>query len=90
VIVRATAAAYRDGSGRGYTLIVAPYADAADAGRAFANLRRNLDPYHKVLETGGDYFVFQDFQDLFGVAEVRGRSIEVRVKLAQRPPRPPE
>jgi len=86
----AAAAAYRDGSGRGYTLIVAPYADAAAAGRAFANLRRNLDPYHKVLETGGDYFVFQDFQDLFGVAEVRDRSIEVRVKLAQRPPRPPE
>lgn len=86
----AAAAAYRDGAGRGYTLIVAPYPDAAAAGRAFANLRRNLDPYHKVLEAGGGFFVFQDFQDLFGVAEVRGRSIEVRVKLAQRPPRPPE
>ena len=86
----AAAAAYRDGEGRGYTLILAPYADAAGAARAFANLRRNLDPFHKVLEAGDDFFVFQDFQNLFGVAEIRGRSLEVRVKLAQRPTRSPE
>jgi predicted xylose isomerase-like sugar epimerase len=67
---------------------VAPYADAVAAASAFANLRRNLDPYHKVLEAGDDFFVFQDFQNLFGVATVRDRRIEVRVKLAQRPPRP--
>jgi hypothetical protein len=83
----AAAAVYRDGAGAGHTLIVAPYADAAGASRAFDNLRRNLDPYHKVLEAGGDFFVFQDFQNLFGVAEVQGRRIEIRVKLAQRPPR---
>jgi len=84
----AAAAAYRAGAGPGHTLIVAPYADAVTAAGAFANLRRNLDPYHKVLEAGDDFFVFQDFQNLFGVATVRDRRIEVRVKLAQRPPRP--
>ena len=86
----AAAAVYRDAAGPSHTLIVAPYADAAGAAGAFANLRRNLDPYHKVLEAGDDFFVFQDFQNLFGVAEVRGQRIEIRVKLAQRPPRPGE
>ncbi len=84
----AAAAVYRAGAGPSHTLIVAPYADAVAAAGAFANLRRNLDPYHKVLEAGDGFFVFQDFQNLFGVATVRDRRIEVRVKLAQRPPRP--
>jgi hypothetical protein len=85
--VFAAAAVYRDGADRSYTLIVAPYPDNASASRAFANLRRNLDSYHKVLEAGGDFFVFRDFQNLFGLAEVRGQRIEIRVKLALPPPR---
>lgn len=84
----AAAAVYRDETGASHTLIVAPYTDAALAARAFANLRRSLDPYHEVLEAGGEFFVFRDFQNLFGLAEVRGQRIEIRVKLAQRPPRP--
>jgi hypothetical protein len=84
----AAAAAYRDGAGAGHALIVAPYEDAAAAGLAFANLRRNLDPYLKVLETGDGYIVFQDFQNLYGMAERRDRRIEVRVKMARRPSRP--
>ncbi len=87
-LIFAAAAVYCDEAGSSHTLIVAPYADDAAAARTFASLRRSLDPYHKVLEAGADFFVFQDFQSLFGVAEVRGRRIEIRVKLAQRPPRP--
>jgi hypothetical protein len=84
----AAAAVYRDETGASHTLIVAPYEDGATAARAFAGLRRSLDPFHQVLVAGGDFFVFQDFQKLFGVAELRGARIEIRVKLAQRPPRP--
>ena len=79
-----------DTAGSSHVLIVAPYADAALAGKAFANLRRNLDPYHKVLEAGADFFVFQDFQNLFGRVELREQRIMIMVKLAQRPPRPVE
>jgi hypothetical protein len=81
----AAAAVYRDGEGREHTLIVASYPDAAAAGRAFVHLRRNLDPYHKVLEAGDDFFVFQDFQNLFGRAELRGQRIMITVKLDRRP-----
>lgn len=81
----AASAAYRDPSGAGHTLIVAPYEDEAAAAGAFANLRRNLDPYHRLLEAGEGYFVFKDFQGLFSRAELSGCHIEIRVKLAKRP-----
>jgi len=84
----AASAAYREPSGAGHTLIVAPYEDEATAARAFENLRRNLDPYHRLLEAGANDFVFKDFQGLFGRAEWSGRRIEIRIKLAELPVRP--
>ena len=58
----AAAAVYREASGQSESMIVAPYPDEAAARAAFANLRRNLDPYLQVLEAGGDFLVFKDFQ----------------------------
>jgi hypothetical protein len=81
----AAAAVYREAAGPGYTLIIAPYADPAQARAAFANLRRHLDPYLKVQEAGEDFLVFKDFQDLFGRADLRGQRITIRVKLARKP-----
>jgi hypothetical protein len=79
----AAAASYREAAGMSYTLIVVPYADEAAARGVFADLRRHLDPYLQVLGAGGDFFIFRDFQNLFGRAEVRGNRILIRVKLAQ-------
>jgi hypothetical protein len=81
----ATAAVYRQAAGPGYTLIIAPYADAARARAAFAYLRRHLDPYLQVQEAGEDFIVFKDFQNLFGRAELRGQRIVIQAKLAQKP-----
>ncbi len=81
----AAAAVYREASGLSYTLIVAPYADAARAREAFANLRRNLDSYLQVLGAGADFFVFKDFQNTFGRVEVQDRQIIIKVKLQQLP-----
>lgn len=83
----AAAAAYRGEDGSDFTRIVAPYEDDAAAGRAFAGLRQSLDPFLEVLEEGDGYFIFKDFQGLFGMAERRGQRIEARIKLAQRPSR---
>jgi hypothetical protein len=81
----AAAALYREAGGQSYTLIVVPYADAGQARAVFANLRRNLDSYLQVLGAGVDFFVFKDFQNTFGRAEVRGQQIIIKVKLAQLP-----
>ena len=81
----AAAAVYREVSGQSYTMIAVPYAEDALARTAFANLRRNLDSYLQVLGTGADFFVFKDFQNYFGRAEIRGKKIVILVKLAQQP-----
>jgi len=68
-----------------YTLIVAGYADAAQAGRAFDHLQKNLDRYLKVVEQKPDRLVFEDYSKKYGVVTVVGRRLEARVKLAQKP-----
>ncbi len=83
----AAAAAYRDASGSRCMLIVAPYEDAAVAAKAFEHLRRGLDPYLKVQKAGDGFFVFRDFQNLFGAAEMNGQQIRITVRLAQLPAR---
>ena len=81
----AAAAVYREASGPSYTMIVAPYADVALARAAFANLRRNLDHYLQVLGAGADFFNFKDFQNYFGLAEIREKRIVILAKLVQQP-----
>lgn len=81
----AASAAYGQAGDPHQVRIVVPYEDETIARRAFENLRRHLDPYYKVLEEGGDFFVFRDFQNRFGLAEVSGRHIEIRVKLKVKP-----
>jgi len=81
----AAAAVYREASGASFTMIVAPYGDDASARAAFANLRRNLDRYIQVVGDGADFFIFKDFQNQFGRAEVSGRKLVILVKLDQQP-----
>ncbi len=83
----AASAAYRDAADSSCLQIVAPYEDAVVAAKAFEHLRRGLDPYLKIKEAGDGYFIFQDFQSLFGVAEMNGRQIRITVKLEQLPAR---
>ncbi len=68
-----------------YSLIVANYADAAQAKRAFDHLQKNLDRYLKIVDQKPDRFVFEDYSKKYGIVTVTGRRLEARVKLAQRP-----
>ena len=68
-----------------YTLIVASYADVAQAKRAFDHLQKNLDRYLKVVDQKPGRFVFEDYSRKFGVVTLSGRRLEARVKLAARP-----
>jgi len=81
----AAAAVYREPAGADYTMIVAPYADAAAARAAFDHLRGHLDRYIQVVGEGGDFFNFKDFQSDFGRAEARENRLVILVKMAQRP-----
>ncbi len=82
---RTAAAGDYKSRGSSHTLIVATYADGAQARRAFDHLQKNLDRYLKVVEQRPGRFVFEDYSKKYGVVRVRGNRLEARVKLAQKP-----
>ncbi len=80
----AAAGEYKSAAGT-YTLIVANYANPAQARRAFDHLKKNLDRYLKVVDDKPDRFVFEDYSKKYGVVSVAGTRLEAKVKLAQKP-----
>ena len=80
----AASADYRSPRGS-FTLIVASYADATQAKRAFDHLQKNLDRYLKIVDQRPDRFVFEDYSKKYGVVTVAGTRLEARVKLRARP-----
>jgi len=79
------AANYREGSESVSTRFIIPYPDEVRAGSVYNNLLANLDPYLKVLETREGVFLFEDFQEKFGIVEIKGATLDIRVNLSLRP-----
>ncbi len=81
-------ATYANAGKKHHVRIVVPYEDNAVARKALAHLRLNLDPYYRVVSEGGNFFVFRDFQERFGLVEISGSTIEIRAGLPEEPPPP--
>ncbi|MDH4157788.1 MAG: hypothetical protein OEW00_10990 [candidate division Zixibacteria bacterium] len=76
---------YTDADDSVYTQIVIPYPDSGKAKSAYRNLVNNLDPYLKVLEKTASSFIFKDYRDRFGSAEISGAVLTLRINLRQKP-----
>jgi hypothetical protein len=79
------AADYMTEKGEYYTRILVPYPDSAAAKEAFRYLVQNLDSYLEVVDSYGQGFIFHDFQNKYGQAELKGTWIEVLVNLTTKP-----
>jgi len=79
------AADYQTEKGEYYTRILVPYPDPAAAKEAFRYLRQNLDSYLEVVDSYAEGFIFHDFQNKYGQAELKGTWIEVLVNLTTKP-----
>ena len=77
----AVAADYREPGGGTTTRIVAEYPTAERAAEALAHLRANLDPLRPAIESGPTRLVLGDPSGRFGVAEVEGRRLTIRLDL---------
>ncbi len=69
----------------GYTLILIPYPDRKTAGAAFQNLISNLDPYLNIISRREKGFIFKDFQDKYGLVQVQGHLVQIKVHLLKEP-----
>ncbi len=76
---------YKDATLGRYKLIVIHYKNSAEARSAFSNLITNLDPYLTLLDKSENRFSFKDFQEKFGLVELKGEMIQIKIKLEQRP-----
>jgi hypothetical protein len=81
----AVAAEFEEGDGQRSTRIVASYDDAAAAGRVFAHLVSNLDPYLEVLSSEDDRLVFRDYRERYGEVVLDDRWLRLHVDLVSRP-----
>lgn len=79
------AANYREGAETVFTRFIIPYPDEARASAVYANLLANLDPYLKVLESRERAFVFEDYKGRYGLVELKGPVLDIRVNLSIRP-----
>ncbi len=83
--VTAVAGDYREEGGGTTTRIVAEYPTPERAAEALAHLRAHLDPLRPVLAEGPGRIVFGDPSGTFGVAEIEGRRLAVRLDLGSVP-----
>ena len=79
------AASYKDEKDGLFTRIIFPYPDKLKAAAAYRNLLANLDPYLKILKTWEGGFSFIDYNQKFGIVEIKGSVLGIRVNLALEP-----
>lgn len=76
---------YKDAISGRYKLIVIQYKNSTAARSAFTNLLTNLDPYLTLLDKSENRFSFKDFEDKFGLVELKGETIQIKIKLERKP-----
>lgn len=78
-------AEYDEGSGRKSSRFVVEYPSAEVALEVFRGLKKNLDPYLKIVVSGASGFVFLDFKSRFGLVRVSAERVEALFNLAAQP-----
>ena len=78
---------YSSDSSVAFTRIVISYPNTKKAASAYENLLINLDSYLKVLNNWESGFVFEDYRNKFGIVEITGQTIEIRINLLKKPQR---
>jgi hypothetical protein len=76
---------YKDDQSGSYKRIVINYKNSGDALFAYQNLLTNLDPYLEVLEQWETGFIFKDYQDKFGLMNLKENLINIKIKLNEKP-----
>jgi hypothetical protein len=79
------AAKYAESDRSNYTLAVVPYADAAGAAAAFANVQKGIDPGLQVFGKTATGFAFKDRQNKYGQIELKESVIQLKLNLVRKP-----
>ena len=76
---------YNIGADRAFTQLIVPYPDDMYSNDVFNNLKENLDPYLEIIQQDQTKLVFKDYQNKYGVIEIKKNIIQINIHLEKRP-----
>jgi len=76
---------YRGEGNAVYTRFMVSYPDPQQALSVYGNLKANLDPYLKILTSRANGFVFLDFNQRYGLVELKASKLDIRFNLPSVP-----
>jgi len=76
---------YKIGVDEFFTQIFIPYPNDKLACKVFENLIENLDPYLEILHQQNDNFVFKDYQNKYGIVEIKKNLMKIKIHLNSKP-----
>jgi hypothetical protein len=76
---------YKNENGECYSQIIIEYPDTKKSEIAFENLINNFDPYHTILSQKEDCFIFEDYQQKFGIVNRVDKKLDIKIKLNSKP-----
>ena len=76
---------YEDENMENYSQIIIEYPDAKRSEKAVENLIDNFDPYHTILSKKEDWFIFEDYQQKFGIVNRVDKKLDIKIKLESMP-----
>ena len=76
---------YTSETKKNITRLVIPYPDINSAMQAYNNLVLNLDPYLEILDKFKNHFVFNDFNQEFGLVKIDKNLLMMQIHLPSKP-----
>ena len=76
---------YTSETTKNITRLVIPYPDINSAMQAYNNLVLNLDPYLDILDIFKNHFVFNDFNQEFGLVKIDKNLLMMQIHLPSKP-----
>ena len=76
---------YKTGEKNTYTFLKIPYADSSTTAEVYQNLINNLDPYLIIQKKWDGGFIFKDYQDKYGIVELKEAALEIKLHLIKLP-----
>ena len=76
---------YTSETTKNITRLVIPYPDINSAMQAYNNLVLNLDPYLEILDKFKNHFVFNDFNQEFGLVKIDKNLLMMQIHLPSKP-----
>lgn len=76
---------YKVENGEEYTQIVIQYSNEKKSKFVFTNLIDHFDPYHTIISKKATRFIFQDFQNKYGIVQRINEKLDIKIKLTSNP-----